>query len=94
MSTSEQDLAALREDFANLKKDVLGLMDHLKSGMAEKMQAGSHQINDGASKVFQSVSAGSDWSANAISAKVEAQPLAALLIAGAIGFIGGRVLLR
>ncbi len=94
MSTTDTDLAALRDDFAGLKRDVLSLMENLKSDATVRARVASGQVSDGAQQIFDTVSAGSDWSAKAIGEKVEAQPVAALLIALGIGYIGGRVLFR
>ena len=94
MATSDQDIAALRDDLASLKRDMLGLIEHLKAGATKSAQTASDQVNDDAKRIFDSVAASGDWSAKAIADKVEAQPIAALLIALGIGYVAGRVLSR
>jgi hypothetical protein len=90
----EPDLAALREDLAGLKRDVAALIDHMKLGASAGVETMAAQVDDGARRLYRSVAAEGERSADLIGRKVEEQPLLALLIAVAIGYIGGRVTAR
>jgi hypothetical protein len=91
---SNPDLAALRDDLTMLKRDVTGLVEHLKSGAANGVQNAADILDDGARRFGRNVAAEGEHSAKALRRQIEAQPLAALLIALGVGYIGGRVLSR
>ena len=93
-TTTDHDYAALREDLTSLKQDMVNLMTHLKSGVSATAQNTTGQLNDSARQILDQVTAGGTWSARAIEEKIEQQPLAALLIAAGIGYLGGRLLSR
>jgi ElaB/YqjD/DUF883 family membrane-anchored ribosome-binding protein len=88
------DLAALRDDLAMLKRDVTGLIEHLKSGAANGVENAADHLDDGARRLSRNVAAEGERSAKALGRQVEAQPLAAILIALGVGYVGGRVLSR
>lgn len=92
--TNSNDLAALQNDMAALKRDVASLVQHLANGATKSAQDAASQIDDGARRLYRSAAAEGDRSLKAISAQVEAQPLAALAIAVGIGYLSGRLLTR
>ena len=57
-------------------------------------QSAVNQIDEGAQTLYRSVSAEGCKAMKAVSNQVEQQPLAALLIALGVGYIGGRFLSR
>ena len=91
---NEATTADLQDDIAALKRDVAGLIEHLKLGATAGVQSASDQIDDSAHRVCRTVSAEGQRAANAISRRVEAQPLVALLVALGVGYVGGRMLSR
>ena len=93
-TTSSNDLAALQNDMAALKRDVASLVQHLANGATKSAQDAASQIDDGARRLYRTAAAEGDRSIKAISAQVEAQPVAALLIAVGLGYLGGRLLTR
>ena len=92
--TISPDLNALQADLAALKRDVSGLMEHLKLGATNGARSAAAQLDDGARQFYNDVAAKGDLSAKAISRQIEEQPLVALMIALGVGYIGGRVLSR
>ena len=93
-TTNSNDLAALQNDIAALKRDVASLVQHLANGATKSAQDAAGQIDDSARRLYRTAAAEGDRSLKAISAQVEAQPLAALAIAVGIGYLGGRLLTR
>jgi hypothetical protein len=79
----DPDLAVLQDELAALKRDVVGLNEHLKSGAANGARAAANHL-DGVA----------EGSVRALERQIETQPLVALLIALGVGYIGGRVLSR
>ncbi len=93
-TANSSDLAALQNDMAALKRDVASLVQHLTDSAAKSAQDTASQIDDGARRLYRTAAAEGDRSLKAISAQVEAQPIAALLIAVGLGYLGGRLLTR
>lgn len=93
-NTTEADFATLRDDLAGLKSDVAALLGHMKADAGTGAQAAADKVNDGARRLLDTATDQGGASINAISRQIEAQPLAALLIAVGIGWIGGRLLSR
>jgi hypothetical protein len=89
---SDNDLGALRDDLAALKRDVTGLIEHLKTGATNSAQNAADQLDDGAHRLCRNVVAESERSAKVIGREIEEHPLLALLIALGVGYISGRVL--
>ena len=97
MSTSntvDSSLAAVREDLASLRRDVMGLMDHLKASATNGARSTVSDLDEGARQLYRAAASEGDRSAKAISRQIEEQPLLALAIAAGIGYIGGRVFSR
>ena len=94
MNNSETSLATLSDDLNAVKRDVAALMDHLKSGAKSGAQSAIDQVDGSAREFYRNAAKQSQKSANLISNQIEEQPLAALLIAVALGYVGGRLMSR
>jgi ElaB/YqjD/DUF883 family membrane-anchored ribosome-binding protein len=85
------DLAALRQDFADL-------MSQMKSGALKGANGAAEnilgQLGDRASHLYDSVTAQGERSVKAVSRQVEERPVVSLLIAFGVGFIASRLLSR
>jgi ElaB/YqjD/DUF883 family membrane-anchored ribosome-binding protein len=86
-SLGAADLDAIVKDIAVLKKDFGSLVEHVKSGTAET-------VNGEVRRIYGSLAAHGERSAAAIAQQVEERPFASLLLAFAVGFVGGRLLIR
>ena len=93
-NNGEPDLAMLRDDIGALKRDIANLMEHLKVGATTKAHGAAAHVDEGARQFGRTVAAEAERSAKAIGRRVEEQPLASLLIAAGVGYIGGRLLSR
>lgn len=91
---SDTDLTALHDDVAALKRDVASLVAHLKSGATNGAQSAAEGLDAGARRLYAGVTAEGEHSLKAISAQIEARPMAALLVALGVGYLGGRLLAR
>ena len=89
-----EDLAALKRDFATL----MNQMSQMKSGAfkvaGDAAESTLGELGDRANKLYDSVAAQGERSANAIRRQVEEQPVMSLLIAFGVGFIVSRLLSR
>jgi ElaB/YqjD/DUF883 family membrane-anchored ribosome-binding protein len=85
------DLAALRQDFADL-------MSQMKSGALKGANGAAEnilgQLGGRASHLYDSVTAQGERSVKAASRQVEERPVVSLLIAFGVGFIASRLLSR
>jgi hypothetical protein len=81
------DIAALRRDFAKLTGNIRGSADE-----AARNAAGA--LGDEAKRLYQNAEVQGERSINALRRRVNEQPVASLLIALALGFIGSRLLSR
>jgi ElaB/YqjD/DUF883 family membrane-anchored ribosome-binding protein len=77
------EMVRLREDLAALKSDLVRLMKNLRGDAGEEAQ-----------QLYARLAKESERSARAVVRELEDRPLTTLLIAFAIGFIGGRFLPR
>ena len=80
----ESDIALFRQDLAALKRDVASLIEHVEGGATSTVQNAAGQI---ARRVR-------SRSEKAVNLLIEKQPVIALSIAVAVGYIGARVLRR
>lgn len=93
-AATDPAVAALQEDLAALKSDVASLLAHLRQGAGSGAHAVADQIDDKAHRLCRALADESAGSLKAIGARIEEQPLLAVLIAGGIGFCAGRLLFR
>ena len=91
---SDPDIALFREDLAILMRDVASLIEHIKGGATNKVQNATNQVERHVRSVRQEAGAQGERSAQAVRVFTEKQPLAALIIAVGIGYVGARVLRR
>ena len=86
-----RDVAALRQDFANL-------MSQMKSGAVKGANGAAEnilgQLGDRANRLYGSVAAQGERSVKAVSRQVEERPMVSLLVAFGVGFIVSRLLSR
>jgi ElaB/YqjD/DUF883 family membrane-anchored ribosome-binding protein len=86
-----RDVAALRQDFADL-------MSQMKSGAFKGANEAAEnilgQLGDKANRLYDNVSAQGQRSVKAIGRQVEERPIVSLLIAFGVGFIASRLLSR
>jgi ElaB/YqjD/DUF883 family membrane-anchored ribosome-binding protein len=86
-SDADSDLTRITNDIQALKDDLARLIEHFKTNATET-------VTGEASKLYDTIAAEGQRQAAALAHSVEEKPLASVLIAFAIGFIGGRILLR
>jgi len=96
MSVAQQnsDLSALYEDVSVLKHDLAELIAHLRGDA----KPGAASLLDGldktAQKLYRDAATNGASSMRAIGDQINENPVAALLIAAGLGYIGGRLLIR
>ena len=90
----DSDIELFREDLVALKRDVANLIEHTKGGATNTIQDAASQINRRARSLRLQAAAQTDRTAKAVNLFIEDQPVAALSIAVALGYIGARVLRR
>ncbi len=88
------DYAAMREDLAALKNDVMRLAASLGNSASEKTHGISENLDESARQLYGSVTAQGNKAAKVVGDKIDEQPVTALLIAAAIGFFGAKLLSR
>ena len=88
------DLDAIRDDIDKLRKDLGRLMEHVKSGALQNIAGQVEDMSDEARRLYNRALAEGGRGADALARQVEERPLATLLIAFGLGFIGGRIVLR
>ena len=86
-NSAESDLNRISRDIQALKEDLARLVDHLKTGATET-------VSGEASRLYETLTSEGQRQAAALAHSVEEKPLASVLIAFAIGFVGGRIVLR
>ncbi len=88
------DLGALQDDIAALKRDVATLLGHLQKETANGARGAAERLEKQAGLIYRTVTAEGHKSAEALSQRIEDQPLTAVLVAAGIGYLGGRLLAR
>jgi len=84
---AESDLTRITQDIQALKADLARLVEHIKTGASET-------VSGEASRLYETLTSEGQRQAAALAQSVEEKPLASVLIAFAIGFVSGRILLR
>ena len=93
-SNAERTLASFQDDLGVLRRDLATLVGHVKDGAANGAGNVTAQLDDGAHRLYRNVAAGGNRSAKAVSKQIVDQPVAAVLIALGLGYLGGRFLSR
>jgi hypothetical protein len=93
-ATQDTDLAILRNDLSTLKQDVASVIEHLKAGITHGAQSAASRVDDGSRQLYRDAAAEGERSIKIVRDRTERQPLAALLLAFGVGFVGGRLLAR
>lgn len=86
-NADNNDLQKIVEDIQALKKDLARLMGHVKTGATET-------VSEEASRLYDTIASEGQRQAAALARSVEQKPIASVLIAFAVGFLSGRILLR
>jgi ElaB/YqjD/DUF883 family membrane-anchored ribosome-binding protein len=86
-SGTDSDLTQIANDIQALKDDLARLLRHVKTGATQT-------VSGEASKLYDTIATEGQRQAAALAQTVEEKPLASVLIAFAVGFFGGRILLR
>jgi ElaB/YqjD/DUF883 family membrane-anchored ribosome-binding protein len=96
---SEDDLAAFKSDFENLRKDFSNIADTLKKFTAGYTDSAREKVNEGASQVRDKINeqAGQTTAAGKklvddLQDQVNQRPLATLLVAATVGFVLAKLL--
>jgi ElaB/YqjD/DUF883 family membrane-anchored ribosome-binding protein len=84
---ADGDIDRIAKDIQALKRDLARLMEHVKTGATET-------VSGEASRLYDSIASEGQRHAATLAQSVEEKPLASVLIAFAIGFVSGRILLR
>ena len=92
--TTEADLANVQTDLSALRKDVSGLLEHLRLSASNGAQTATDQLDDTARRAYRTVATEGERSIKALGSQIKEQPLVALLIALGVGYFGGRLLSR
>lgn len=97
-SSTGPEAKRVADDVAALKQDVAALIKQMKEvAMREANRFGqdtADKLSGRASDIYETVSETGRKSADAVTARVEEQPLSSLLIAFAAGFIFSKILTR
>ena len=97
MSISAQkdsDLTSLRGDIAALKHDVANLLEHSKASLTQAARGAVPRVDDALRGLYRGANTQAERASKSIGGQVQTHPLASLLIALGVGYIGERVLTR
>jgi hypothetical protein len=90
----ETTLAALHEDVTALKRDLAGLLTHLRSGATNSARTTVEGVEAEVVRMYGKAEEAGCKSAKAIARRIEEQPILSLLVVLGLGYIGGRMLRR
>jgi ElaB/YqjD/DUF883 family membrane-anchored ribosome-binding protein len=100
-TATSPDLEQVLNDFASLRRDFAGLVDHVKSGAVngagdatDAMRNYLGLLGDKTRGVYDDLAAQGERSAKAIGRQVEERPLMSLLLAFGVGMLASRLLSR
>ena len=91
LQTVLSDIAALRADVAKLASHLSGSAINATSAAA---RGTADKISADATRIYDTVAEQAGRSAKAIGRQVELQPVASLLVAFALGYVGSRLMAR
>ncbi len=93
-TTGNADLDAVRDDLAALRQDFADLIGHLKNGGGNFAHEAADRLREKTDTLYEELNERGRRSAEAMRHQVEERPLTAIALAFALGFIGGRLLSR
>jgi ElaB/YqjD/DUF883 family membrane-anchored ribosome-binding protein len=97
-SRTHSDFDSIAGDVNALKRDLARLMDHVKNGSYDAAKGSTvdavERLSKEADRVYQSLSKQGERSVNAVTERIERQPLTSVLIAFGVGLISARLLSR
>jgi ElaB/YqjD/DUF883 family membrane-anchored ribosome-binding protein len=93
IETSEE-IKGLIADLAALRADVSHLASHLKSSAVNAAEVAAGQASAEATRLMDKVSDASKTSIGAVERQIDAHPLASLMLAFSLGFVGSRLLAK
>jgi ElaB/YqjD/DUF883 family membrane-anchored ribosome-binding protein len=91
---ADTTLTRLMDDIAALKRDVTGLLSHLRSGVSDGTQSAGEYLDESTRRLYRGAAKEGERTAKMIGEEVRKQPLAAVLIVLAAGYLAGRLLSR
>jgi ElaB/YqjD/DUF883 family membrane-anchored ribosome-binding protein len=94
LMNANSDLELFREDLDAVKRDVASLIEHMKGVATNTVQNAACQVEQRVRSLRLQAGAEGERSANAVSLFIENQPVAAVSIAVAVGYIGARLFRR
>lgn len=93
-NTSNDDIAALREDLNNLRQDLASLVSNLKADATKNMSRTASNLDDNVQALYRSALNSGEESARQLTKTIEDHPLLAIMLVLGAGYLGGRVLSR
>ena len=97
IAEASPELQAIMGDVAALKRDLATLIRQMKIDAGDDVaceRSAVGQLGDEALRTYEALAAQGDRSIKALGRQVEEQPVASLLLAFAVGFLGSRMLSR
>ena len=91
-------LDALVEDFAAMKRDIAAMAAKFTTdfgnGASDELHDAVNELNDRATRLYESLAAQGKRSVKAVSDQVEERPLASLLAAFLVGLVASKIMWR
>ncbi|MBW6506873.1 MAG: hypothetical protein K0B00_09005 [Rhodobacteraceae bacterium] len=91
---SSSEFKAMMADLASLRSDVAQLAVHVKSSTVNAAESAAEQVSAEATRLMGSVTEASKASAKAVERQVDLHPVASLMLAFGLGFVGSRLLTK
>lgn len=97
MGTSSQDIGAIEREVATLRRDLAALADAIRSrrnSAAKDLHNTADQLSGDAEQIIDALQARGRETLGTLSRTVEERPLAFVLLAFILGFLGSRMIGR
>ena len=97
MASPRADYDNLQQEITDLRRDFSTLLESLRkgsNGVSKEAETSIRELASHAQKIYGDLSRTSQHSLEAVGRTIEERPLASILIAFALGFIGSRLLDR
>ena len=88
------DFKAMMADLATLRADVAQLAVHVKSSTVNAAGNAAEQVSAEATRLVGTVTDASKASAKAVERQIDLHPVASLMLAFSLGFVGSRLLAK